>query len=170
MLSSISFFNPLEMISPRVAKLIQYIVFIFAFFLSLMWGTSINSKNYPKGAYAVIIIGIIFSIFMVSSFHDQGLGTSAVSILPYLFGYLSFYVLMRLNIPKTRIRDFIWVLCFISMVVYIINALTFPNMIFGTIKDEYDNSRGFLRLSTFCLELIVLMLFYFINMWIITRN
>lgn len=170
LLSGISFFNPFSIISPEVAKLIQYIVVLFAFFISLIWGVSVDRRSYPKGAYVAIIWGMIISIFMVSLFHDQGFITSIISTLPYLFGYLSFYVLLRLNIPKDRILNFIWALCFISMIIYVINTITFPNIIFGEIKDEYDDSRGFVRLSIFCLELIVLLFFYSINQWIVTKK
>lgn len=172
LLSGISFFNPLEVISPQLTKLIQYIVFTIALIVAIIYGVPVNTGTYPSGPYMMIIGGIIMSIFMASLFHDQGFGVSVTTTLPYLFGYLSFYIFMKLNIPKAKVLNFIWVLCFISMVAYAINLATFPNMIFGTIKDveEYDDSRGFLRLSIYCLELIVLMFLFSINRWLLTNQ
>lgn len=56
------------------------------------------------------------------------------------------------------------------MGVYIINMITFPNIILGVEKENgYDMSRGIVRLSIRSLELIVLFFFYSINQWINTK-
>lgn len=52
----------------------------------------------------------------------------------------------------------------------IINAISFPKIIFGEEKEYYDMSRGIVRLAVFSIELIVLFFLYAINQWILTRK
>lgn len=77
---------------------------------------------------------------------------------------------MKLNIPKEKIERIIWIFCYVSMGVYIVNAFTFPNTIFGIEKDEIDMSRGIARLGVFSIELIVLFFLYAINQWMLTKR
>lgn len=107
---------------------------------------------------------------MAMLFHEQSFKMSFIAIMPYLLSYLVFYILMKFNIPKEKIEKAIWGFCIISMVIYIINVVTFPNIVFGTEKDEYDMSRGIVRLGVYSIELIVLFFFYSINQWLLTKQ
>ena len=107
---------------------------------------------------------------MASFFQNQSFLTSLIATLPYLFGYITFYILMKLNIPTIKIEKAIWTFCYISMGIYIINVISFPNIIFGTEKEAYDMSRGVVRLGIMLIELIVLFFFYSINQWILFKK
>ena len=168
-LSSVSFFNPFNIISPYIQKLLIYIVFSFAILYSLIYGDKI-SVPYPRKSYLMLIIGILVSMFMASMFHPQDIGSSFITTLPCILGFLSFYVLMRLNIPKSTIENLIWRFCFIGMLIYIVNIATFPNMIFAEHKDEYDFSRGSLRIGIVFFDFIVLFFFYSINQWLVYKK
>lgn len=158
-LSSLTFYNPFGIISPQLGKLIYYSICIISLIYAYKIGINLKKIKYPKVAYKILICGIIFSSFMATFFHEQSFKTSFIAIIPYLFGYLVFYILMKFNIPKEKIEKAIWVFCFISMGIYIINMITFPNIIFGTGKDEYDMSRGIVRLGVYSIEFIVLFFF-----------
>lgn len=169
-LSSLTFYNPFGIISPQLGKLIYYSICIISLIYAYKIGINLKKIKYPKVAYKILICGIIFSSFMATFFHEQSFKTSFIAIIPYLFGYLVFYILMKFNIPKEKIEKAIWVFCFISMGIYIINMITFPNIIFGTGKDEYDMSRGIVRLGVYSIEFIVLFFFYSINQWLLTKQ
>lgn len=169
-LSSLTFYNPFGIISPRLGKFMFYSICIISLIYAYKNGINLKKIKFPRVAYKILICGIIFSSFMATFFHEQSFKTSFIAIIPYLLGYLVFYILMKFNIPKEKIEKAIWVFCFISMGVYIINMITFPNMIFGAEKDEYDMSRGIVRLGVYSIELIVLFFFYSINQWLITKQ
>lgn len=165
-LSSLSFYNPLGLISSQLSKLISYIVFLVGLMFAIRKGVSLKSLKYPRVTYRVLLIGIIFSTFMPMFFHDQSLSVTVIATLPYLTGYSVFYILMKLDIPKEKILHAIFIFCFLGMGFYIINMLTFPNLIFGADREEYDMSRGVVRIGIHSFSFIVLIFFYAINQWI----
>ena len=169
-LSSMTFYNPFGIIPNQLGKFIFYFVCIIALIYAYNIKSSLSKTDYPRHAYKILILGIIFSTFMASAFHEQSLIVSFIATLHYLFGYSVFYILMKFNIPKEKIEKAIWIFCFISMGIYLINMITFPNIIFGVEKDEYDMSRGIVRLGIHSLELIVLFLLYSINQWMVTKR
>lgn len=169
-LSSLSFFNPLGLIPSIISKFIYYVLCLIGLFYSLRRGKNLKHIVYPRSLYRMIIFGIIMSIFMASFFQNQSFLTSLIATLPYLFGYITFYILMKLNIPTIKIEKAIWTFCYISMGIYIINVISFPNIIFGTEKEAYDMSRGVVRLGIMLIELIVLFFFYSINQWILFKK
>ena len=169
-LSSLNFYNPFGIISDKMGKLLFY----FICFISLIYAKKIgvNSKivGYPKRAYKLLILGILISIIMGTLYHDQSLSVTFVATLPYLFGYLVFYILIKFNIPKGKILNAIWIFCFIGMGTYLINMIAIPNVIFGSEKDSFDMSRGIIRISIYSIELVILLFFYSINRWIIANK
>ena len=169
-LSSLSFFNPLGLIPSIISKFIYYVLCLIGLFYSLRRGKNLKHIVYPRSLYRMIIFGIIMSIFMASFFQNQSFLISLIATLPYLFGYITFYILMKLNIPTIKIEKAIWTFCYISMGIYIINVISFPNIIFGTEKEAYDMSRGVIRLGIMLIELIVLFFFYSINQWILFKK
>lgn len=169
-LSSLSFFNPLGLIPSIISKFIYYVLCLIGLFYSLRRGKNLKHIVYPRSLYRMIIFGIIMSIFMASFFQNQSFLISLIATLPYLFGYITFYILMKLNVPTIKIEKVIWTFCYISMGIYIINVISFPNIIFGTEKEAYDMSRGVIRLGIMLIELIVLFFFYSINQWILFKK
>lgn len=169
-LTSLSFYNPFGLISPQLGKFLFYFVCLVALMLANKQGVILRRVKYPRAAYKMLIGGIAFSIVMVVLFQKQSLKTTVIATLPYLFAYSTFYVFIKLNIPKERIERIIWIFCYVSMGVYIVNALSFPNMVFGAEKEEFDMSRGIARLGVMSIELMVLFFLYAINQWMLTRR
>lgn len=169
-LSSLTFYNPFGIIQSQHGKLLFYSTCIISLIYAYKNGINIQKIKYPKVAYKILISGIIFSSFMASFFHEQSFMTSFIAIIPYLLGFLVFYILMKFNLPKEKIEKAIWTFCIISMLTYIINFVSIPNTIFGMTRETFDDSRGVVRLSIFSLELIVLYFLYAINKWMQTRQ
>lgn len=169
-LTSLSFYNPFGLVSAQAGKFLFYAVCLIALVMARRHGISLRRVKYPRTAYKMLMGGMAFSIVMVLLFQKQSLKTTVIATLPYLFAYSTFYVLLKLNIPKERIERIIWIFCYVSMGVYIVNALSFPNMIFGAEKEEFDMSRGIARLGVRSIELMVLFFLYAINQWILTRR
>lgn len=169
-LASLSFYNPFGLISPQVGKFLFYSICLVALFYARRRGIILRRNCYPRTTYKMLLGGIAFSIVMVMLFQDQSLKTTIIVTLPYLFAYSTFFVFMKLNIPKKQLERMIWIFCYISMGIYIVNVLAFPNIIFGVDKEEFDMSRGIARLKIFSIELIVLFFLYAINQWIQTKQ
>lgn len=164
-LSSLSFYNPMGLINQTTNKFIFYIICLYALFIAIKSKSYYNTAIYPKYSYILILSGFITAIFNAQLIHNQDIIISFIAILPYLFSYLSFYILLKFNIPRERIHKIIFTFCFISMAIYIINYLTLPNKVFGGAIEEIDTSRGLARIGVFSIELIVFMLFYSISQW-----
>lgn len=169
-LSSLTFYNPFGVIPAQQAKFIFYFVCLCSLYYAYKNGVNLHSVKYPRIAYKMLIIGMILSILMVSAFQRQSLFVTIIATLPYILGYLVFYILMKFNIPKEKIQHAIWIFCTISIVTYIVNFISIPNIIFGIDRGNFDDSRGIVRLSIFSLELIVLCFLYSINKWKITKQ
>lgn len=169
-LSSLTFYNPLGVIPTQLGKFIFYFICLFSIFYAYKNGINLQKVRYPRLSYKILIIGILLSIFMTVSFQNQSFKVTFIATLPYLLGYFMFYVLMKFNIPKEKIEHAIWIFCFLGMSIYLINLISFPNIIFGVIKEDYDLSRGLVRIGINSLELIVLFFFYSINQWMITKK
>lgn len=158
------------LISQSISKFIFYIISLYALFVAVKYGKSLKKVEYPKTSYLLILSGFITSILNAQLFHDQNLVTSFIAVLPYLFAYLVFFILLKFDIPKDSIIKIIFIFCYISMAFYIVNFFTLPNRFFGGAIDEVDISRGFARIGVFSIELIVFMLFYSINKWSLTKK
>lgn len=170
-LAAHGFFNPLGLIPVRMSKMAFYvsslIVFIYAF--------SIKGKlkiQYPKKPYFFLLLGILFSSFMATSFHNQSFSVSFVAVLPYFFGYLFFYLLSKFQLPIEKVEKMLRILTICSFLMYIVNLVNFPNKIFGESmsEEDYDMSRGFARLGVPMIEVVVTYFLFCINRWIDTKK
>ena len=167
MLSLYGFFNPKGMFSDQLIRFIVYFLICFGFFLSF------NSPNqsrikiyYPCKIYWMIIGGIAFSIIMASSFHSQSLLISFMTTLPFLLGYLAFYLFIRLKLkPRNILKIFFW-LTVAAVPVFFLNLSSFPNLIFGDQEQLLSNyQRGIPRVPLVFMDIFVMFIFYGINKW-----
>lgn len=170
LLSSLSFYNPMGIISQSVSKLIFYIIFLYALYIAFKSGISLKNVKYPKVSYLLILSGFFTALLDAQLFHKQNIVISFIAILPYLFAYLVFYILLKFDIPKHSIIKIIFIFCYISMGVYLINYFTLPNKFFGGTIEDVDTSRGLARIGVFNIELIVFLLFYSITQWSLTKK
>lgn len=169
-LSSISFYNPFQIFSKEISKLFFYVAVTISLIYACRNGININKSKYPSSSFKLIIYGILFSSLMPLLFHNQSVTQTLVSSLPYIFSYVFFYILMKLNIPKDKILKAIWTFCFIGMFIYLINLILFPKIIFGDIKENFDLTRGIVRLSIPSFFFILLLYFYSINNYVLYKK
>lgn len=166
-LSAHSFFNPFGLIPSQLGKAIFYVFSLIGLFVAIKYGKG-KQTHYPKKSYRWIIGGIIVSIFSVWLIYGQPFKVSVITTLPILFSYLYFFILIRLQPEKEKLFRFLVIMTVCSFVIYVVNALTVPNIVFGTGKDEYDTSRGVIRLGVSMIEVVVLMLLYSVNQWLLS--
>lgn len=166
-LAAQGFFNPFGLINPQLSKTLfvafSIIAVLFAF-------RKRNVGNYPKWAYRCLMIGIIGASIMAMIFHAQSCVVSLVAILPYFLGYTYFFVLEKSKPSVIFLEKAFRILTICSLLIYIVNLVSFPTMIFGETKDEYDMSRGFVRIGMPMIEIVVTYFFYCINNWMIEKN
>lgn len=166
-LSMVCFFNPGGIFSSQGAKLLRYVVFVISFIFCIKAENKYSKDDYPFYSYWGLIMIFVLSIIPSFYFHDQPFLVSIIAILPYLTSYLYFYVFLRLSIPKNTIYNVIKFILILSGIIYAVNFVTFPHPVFGEEKEEYDMTRGLVRLWIPFLELHVLGLFYAINQWVL---
>ena len=169
-LSSLSFYNPLGIIPSQLSKFIFYALSFYAIWVASKNGYPLDRIDYPQNAYKLLIFGVISSIFMVVLFQEQSFIVTSVATLPFIFSYLLFYVLLRFAIPKELVERTLLAFAAIGMCIYVINMITFPQIVFGIGEDEYDSSRGVVRLEIPSILLVVFCFFYSINKWILAKQ
>lgn len=170
LLSAVGFYNPMGIISPQIQKLMFYFFCICGIGYSFFFGKSIQRVRYPRLAYAVLLLGIVISIPMAIMFHPQSLSVSVTTTLAYILPYALFYVFLKLDIDPDRMMKAVIAITFVSGFVYICNATTVPNMVFGSPLENDDLSRGIIRLPVVFLGLFPLALFYAINKYNQTKK
>lgn len=167
-LAAHSFFNPLGIVSASSAKAV-FIGFSVLFFLYAKKKGK-NRISYPSQSYKLLVWGIFIASIMGAIFHDQSYMVSVVAVMPYLMGYLFFYSVLLLNPSPEKLEKSFQILTICSLLMYLSNLISFPNMIFGESQDEYDMSRGFVRIGIPMIEIVVTYFFYSINQWIVTKQ
>lgn len=169
-LSAQNFFNPFGMVSPQVGKALFYIFSLIGLYFAFKSKVRLNRLKYPCKAYKILIISIFISIAMGSLFHEQSFWVSVIATMPFLFAYLFFFILMKLQVDKALIEKTLKILVVCSLVMYLTNLAVFPNKIFGESQEKYDMSRGFARLGVPMIEIVMIYLLYSINEWVVTRR
>lgn len=160
--SSIGFFNPMQIFSPQISKLIFYVCIILSAACAFFDGRSLRYIDYPWKSYWLFMAMIVISTVAATAFHMQSYSITLMSTLQYLIGYSYFWILMRTGLPDRFILKWLFIGCALAIPVYFINLFSFPTVIFG--DDELtDFTRGILRVPVVFIEGMVLFLFYGIN-------
>lgn len=173
LLSANNFYNPFGLVSSKLSKLLFYGLTIFALF----YGSKAKKSTpigFPKKTYRMILFGILFSAVMAGTYQAQGFGISVMAVFPYFFAYLTFYVLVKMQLSQKEILQVFGIVLLITTFVYVVNYITFPHMIFGGIDATDSNtdyeSRGVIRVRLPYMELYLLGVFYSINQWFLNNK
>ncbi|MGM9870424.1 MAG: hypothetical protein ACI31E_01350 [Muribaculaceae bacterium] len=169
LLSAIGFFNPSGVLSAQAEKFLLYAAIAGGAVYAFSFGRNLTKVKYPRIAYAILIGGIFLSIFTSTAFHDQSLTDSFKTVLSYLLPYFSFFVFMKLDVPREKVMNTLIILSFIAAFAYFVNLYSVPSFSFGRPLEKEDLSRGILRIAIPYIELFPLLLFYSINQWFMTR-
>lgn len=155
-LSAVAFFNPLHFLDDTNAKLVFYVFSL----LSFVYGVGFTPRQrIGIKSYSFLLLSIVISMLMASAFHNQSMAISIKATIPFLFGYLFLYTLIRFQLDEDYIEKVIMVLCITSMIIYCVDFITFPNSVFGNVV-KGDNSRGMTRIIPPMIELLVFLVFY----------
>lgn len=126
-----------------------------------------NTINYYKweNSYQNLFIwlGISFLLSVVSSFlfRNQSMSVGMMTTLPY-FTYMIYFVLGYKRISMETIYRLLVIMGVVSIVIFILDAITFPNVYFGTA--EMDIFRGGLRVRVPGIDWIILLFYYSLYM------
>ena len=167
-LSAQNFFNPLGAIPEVASKFMFYLLSLIG-----LWFAFKSKKrvvNYPRKSYIMIMCGIVISVFSVWLNYDQPLSVSIMTALPYIFGYSFLYLLLKYSPDIDFLLKFIKILVICSSIIFLANLLSFPNTVFGEGKEEFDMSRGFVRLGVSMIELVVFYMFYSISQYQLSKK
>ena len=135
--SAAGFYNPLGIINAQLSKSLYYLSTLL---LIMVGNNRIKLRQiakFPYISYRMILLGMIGAAIMAFFFQKQSFSVSIVAILPYFFGYLSLLSFFRSGINEKDILKIIYSLVIISFVIYWINFITFPNMIFHCHKTSF---------------------------------
>lgn len=151
-ISSLGFYNPIQILSPQVIKLIFYAIAVLCLVIAFNCNkrNNINTfkNNVTKKAYNCVLLGIMFSVLLVPLFNEQSLVISVQAVLYRWFAYAFLFILIRFNPPVDKVEKLLVAMGFIGIFVNGMNMLTAPDCLFGNQQEELDTSRGFVRVRT----------------------
>lgn len=147
-LGSLGFYNPHQIFSPQVLKLVYYLIFIICFISALRIKGRVNYQATPKIPYWFILIGISVATAFVPVYNEQSLAISIQASLPYLVSYSFLFILLAYNPPIEKVEKMLVYMGLLGIVVNAVNMVTAPNCFFGAEQEELDVSRGFVRVRT----------------------
>lgn len=125
--------------------------------------------KYPSAAWMIVLAGMVVSIAMAFIVHSQSITLTAIATISYIMPILFLPILLLLNPRPDILFRYIFAITGVSIVIYFINGLTFPNNMFGDPILE-DMTRGILRIPIPYFQLLILLFFYAINRFSIDRN
>lgn len=169
-LSTMGFFNYHNMLSEAAVKALFYLISVGA----LMLAVTDRRVDYlrtgaPRMPYITLMTMLCASVVTAYLFHDQSITVSLMASLPYIFAYSWFYILIKFNIPADRVIKFLFAVCAMAIPVYALNALSFPNAVFGEAPEE-DLTRGIIRIILPFIHTFALLLFFSISKWNSTKR
>ena len=167
LLSVVYFFNPLQMVSEAVGKSMFFLMCIISVFAYARDCVSLRDVQYPRVSYLLLMLLMFTSTIVASAFHDQTWLETLYPTMPFIISYGYFFFLMRSGITEREVIRIILMLCAMATCVYLVNIYTFPNTLFGSLVDEEDLSRGYLRLPVPFIHFFVLLFLYSINALIV---
>lgn len=169
-LATVSFFQPFDLVSAQAAKAISY-----SLLMGLLVATCLSSVSKRKSnerfrtpmVWLMILFGVACFIPTLCNF-DQSVLQSFSVTLPF-FSYALYFTMHRFSFNEDFIHKIIFALAICTIITHIINLITFPVIIFGTPQDEYDLSRGGIRLVMIGFSFVVLSFFITIDKWLRTK-
>jgi len=113
-----------------------------------------------------MLFGFVTSLFTAYYYHQQSFIDTFMAELQVLLMYLMLFVLIKWDVNKLEILKIVLIFAFLGVVMYVLNRITYPTMLFGgESEEEADYTRGALRIGVPFLHCIVLLFFYSINRW-----
>ena len=170
LLCVIGFFNYHNAVPEVISRASYMLVMLIMGVYALKNGdVKLKKIEYPRFLWLIFGLGMVTSICMAQLYHFQSIRQTAVTESTMIMSYCSFFILLKLSPKEDQVIKLMYVLLGLQIVVYLANFATFPHNMFGP-PILSDLSRGVLRIRMPLLSVIVLLNFYSINKWQITRN
>lgn len=162
----------LTIINEQICKFINYIVMFY--YIAVAY----NTKNYNNSIIYIdkfsirtpiklLLCSFVISIFMSYILWNQSLIDGIITTLPYfLYGFI--LVFKKNKLSSDTIGEVLFYCLCISILVRIVNYITYPNVIFGAA--DLNEVRGGIRMTAPGIQFIVLGFFFYINKYLITRE
>lgn len=147
-LGSLGFYNPIQIMTPQIQKLVYYVIFAICLIVAFKTKGKVNYQATPKVAYWLILIGICVATAFVPVYNEQSLSVSIQASLVQFIPYSFLYILLAYNPPVDKIEKMLVYMGLLGIIVNGANMLTAPNCLFGSEQEEIDLSRGFVRVRT----------------------
>lgn len=163
--ATLAFFNPFQMLSPVGQKAIMYVLLMMLFgslFLKYKKSPITPTNEWPL---KLMLFGMFISCFMPTLCDfGQSLSSTLRITLTY-FAYGLYFALTKYNVKASLLEKLVLIIAFIGVVTFIINRITFPDIIFGAPQEEFDTSRGTVRIPVIGFAFIVLAFFISLHKW-----
>ncbi len=170
-LASVGFFNFHNTFNSPICRL-MFICMVILCLITAIKQQSVRLLDckFPRLPWFIFMCGLIVSTFMASFFHPQSLQTSIIAQSTVIVAFSFFFVLLKLNPDPDKLIKSFFYLAGCSILVYFVNLASFPNNIFGEPIISEDTSRGMIRILIPLFQIIILLIFYSINQWQITKS
>lgn len=164
-LSTLGFFQPMDMIPAEATKVVSYLCMFLLFVLSIMARKRVRpTKQFATPTRALVAFIAISCIMPMFSLVDQTFMQTVVATIPF-FGYGLYIAIREFDIDYKFFYRLIFAIATIATITHIINHITFPVITFGATADEYDTERGGLRLQIIGFAYVILAFFIALNEW-----
>lgn len=170
-LASIGFFNYRDHFPQHVQRAMFMFMVIVCAVVAFTSKDSLRLRDirFSRLPWLIYILGIIVSAFICPFYHQQTLTQTLVAQSTYIFTAFTFLILLKLNPDPKQLFKWFIILWGCAALTYAANFFTFPNNMFGE-KLSGDTSRGMLRIFPQLFYLIILLIFWSINRWQMTRK
>lgn len=162
-MSGYTFFNYRGLIGESLSNRLIWLFISLGLVVAVFNGQKIKGCKDAMRNFHIIMAFIIISIFSVSIFHYQPLTASLKATFMTFCSYLTFYIFLRYDVPIKKIEVFFIIISIVSTVIYLINFVSFPNLVFGNLELEISTNRGIPRIPIPFLDIIILVVYYSIN-------
>ncbi len=163
LLSGYTFFNYRGLIGESLSNRLIFFSIFGGLIVSVVNGRRIKGCKAAMRNFRIIMAFMLISILSVSIFHDQPLTASVKATFMTLCSYLTFYIFLRYDVPIKKIEVFFIIISIVSTGAFLINFISFPNLVFGNLELEISTNRGIPRIPIPFLDVIVLVVYYSIN-------
>lgn len=164
-LSTLGFFQPMNMIPAEAMKVVSYVCMFLLFVLSIIARKRVRpTKQFAAPTRALVVFIAISCIMPLFAYVDQTFMQTVVATIPF-FGYGLYIAIREFDIDYKFFYRLVFTIATIATITHIINHITFPVITFGATAEEYESERGGLRLQIIGLNYIILAFFIALNEW-----
>ena len=164
-LASLTFFRPFGVELDEIAKVISYGAMMLLFALAVIGRNKVRPrKQFAAPARSLVCFMAISTIMPLFALVDQTFSQTLIATIPF-FSYGLYLAIREFDIDTKFFYRLVFAIATIATITHIVNHITYPIITFGKIEEEYDITRGGLRIQILGFNYVILALFISINQW-----